>query len=223
MQTVVDTYVVEDTGLPTHLPICVEFSLPESKQLVDVVHRPMAIPLDFACPNEEDERHFALAVAQRILSSSRELWERAVASANVEALWLQWSKDAERYLLDRGACITTCRKTCYQGRGVVSIHRKQARVATQQPDSGAVPLHTRRLLKLVRRLEDLVRRMHRSMDHVGPSGLERQGAKKYLAFPPCCSDSETNPHAPHHAHVTCEHSTVPSFACCFWLHTKTLD
>ena len=114
MQTVVDTYVVEDTGLPTHLPICVEFSLPESKQLVDVVHRPMAIPLDFACPNEEDERHFALAVAQRILSSSRELWERAVASANVEALWLQWSKDAERYLLDRSSCIMICHKKCYQ-------------------------------------------------------------------------------------------------------------
>ena len=158
MQTVVNSYVVRDTGLPTHLPVCVELILPESRQLVDVVHRPMAIPLDFACADEEQEHRFAKSVAQRILASSSEAWEDATASSNVEALWLQWSPDAERYLLDRKACVMTCNRKCYQGRCVVSIHRKQARVATQQPETGAMPLHTRHLWKLARRLED--RQMH---------------------------------------------------------------
>ena len=54
----------------------------------------------------------------------------------------------------------TCNRKCYHGRGVVSIHRKQARVATQQPKTGAMPLHTRRLSKFVRRLEDLIQQMH---------------------------------------------------------------
>ena len=151
---------MRDTGLPAHLPVCVEFSLPESRQLVDVVHRPMAIPLDFVCADEEQEHRFAKSFAQRILVSSSEAWEDATASSNVEALWLRWSRDAERYLLDRSTCVLTCNRMCYQGRCVVSIHRKQARVATQQPKTGAMPLHTRRLLKLVRRLEHLIRQMH---------------------------------------------------------------
>ena len=124
------------------------------------VHRPMAIPLDFACPDKEQEHMFATGVAQRILDSSRETWDNATANSDVEALWLQFSKDAEKYLIDKSACIMTCNRNCYQGRGAVSIHRKQTRVATQQLEIGAVPLHTRRLLKLVRRLEDLVRQMH---------------------------------------------------------------
>ena len=141
MQTFVNSYVVRDTGLPTHLPVCLEFSLFESRQIVDVVHRLMAFPLDFACAHEEQEHQFAKSVAQRTLVSSSEAWEDATGSSNIEALWLQWSPDAERYLLDRSACVLTCNRKCYQGTGVVSINRKQARVATQQPETGAMPLH----------------------------------------------------------------------------------
>ena len=160
MHAIVDSYVVKDIGLPTHLPVCVEFSLPESRQLVDVAHRPMAIPLDFVCIDKEQEHVSATSVAQRILDSSKETWAHAIAASNVEALASQWSTDAEKYLIDRSTCIMTCNKKCYQGRGVVSIHRKQRRVAKQDPESGAMPLHTHRLLKLLRRLEDLIRQMH---------------------------------------------------------------
>ena len=83
-------------------------------------------------------------------------------AVDVEALWGIFNSDAEQYLIQRAEGCTTARVQKYEGRGTVTVQKRRAQVAPQRDCTGAAGIRVRRLLRMTRRLEDLIRQMDRA-------------------------------------------------------------
>ena len=150
---------VAGSGIPTHVPLALWLSLSEYGQLVPTVRRPVPFPKGWQDASKDKEIDISVNVAASILAESAVDWQLFLASGEVDSLWQSLCADIETYFLNRARQLITAPQHRYRGRGEVRSSRKQLRVAPQKDGTGAMPIRSRRLLKLTRRIEEIVRQL----------------------------------------------------------------
>ncbi|CAE8665800.1 unnamed protein product [Polarella glacialis] len=146
-----DLHLVDDTGLPTHVPIQVCLDMPSYSQEVRKQRTSAPFPATETKWTAKRENE----TFQRAYSGMAERWTHAYRSSDIEGLWALWCDLAENYLAARCDLSATSCPGKYRGRGRVAEPRPQRVSACQRPDqTGAVLHHHRVLLKLTRRVEE---------------------------------------------------------------------
>eukprot|EP00664_Eupelagonemidae_sp_cell27_P006048 gene6048-8598_t len=163
----IDSCEVEaDSEYPTHNPVHATMQVAQYGQTVKALRRPQGFPVDSweKWDEEREEQE-----AERALRDSPTDWSAVTAATDVEQLWSDWSEAAEAYLIARSGTALVGpagRAGRYRGRGrcrgPVDKH-----LAAQQGkgDDGALVVAQRRVQRLLRRFEELERRIvrHRAL------------------------------------------------------------
>ena len=150
--------------MPTHLPVAAGFQFAEHEQIVTTIVQMRKIDLNFKDPEPEAEQ--LTADRAHILAKQNIVWSCAMQQRNVQRLWGLWSESAEAYLHKRMKQGHDTRKA-QTGRGQVRLKPQRRRARAPSAHEGAQNHRTRRLLKLARQVEDLVRHFHRHATMVG--------------------------------------------------------
>ena len=161
-----DVGLVGATGIPTHLPVAAVFQLVEYEQMVTTIVRMKKIELNFKDPEPEAEELTADRAVAHILANQNIAWTWATQQRNVQRLWELWCESAEAYLHKRAKQDLGRQKT-QTGSGQVRLKAQRRRATAPSAHEGAQNHRTRRLLKLARQVEDLVRQLHRHVGQVG--------------------------------------------------------
>ena len=138
-----DVGLVGNKGISTHLPVAAVFQFAEYEQIVTTIVRMRKIDLHFKDPEPEAEQLTADRVVAHIL-----------CGAGVQKL----TCTSERSKGTRKA---------QTGREQVRLKPQRRRAPAPSAHEGAQNHRTRRLLKLERQVEDLVRQVHRHATMVG--------------------------------------------------------
>ena len=149
--------LVQDSGVPTHLPLRLVLNLqPYAAQLLRVV-RPLAYPIDHWAITLLVEDADSLAAACWAPCSSS--WTACMHAPNgIEEMWALFCTAAERYLETRSKDLLDHPAARYRGRGRHHSPRRGAAVAPQRDgEPGALGQQQLRLLKLTRRVEEYLR------------------------------------------------------------------
>ena len=119
------------------------------------------IELNFKHPEPEAEELTADRAVAHILANQNTAWTWATQQRNVQGLWELWCECAEAYQ----ACEAGSRQTEDANWPWTAQTKSTAeRLTAPSAHEGAQNHRTRRLLKLARQVERLVRQLHR---HVG--------------------------------------------------------
>ena len=146
--------LVDCAGIPTHLPVAAVFQFAEYEQTVTTIVRMKKIDLNLKDSEPEAEELAANRVVGDILTWQRTAW--AMQQRNVQRLWEPWCESSEAYLHKRTKQRLSTAKA-QSGRGQVRLRRATAPSAHE----GVQNHRTRRLLKLARQADDLVRHFRR--------------------------------------------------------------
>ena len=152
--------LVGNTDKPTHLSVAAVFQFAEYEQIVTTIVRMRKIDLNFKDPEPQAEQFTADRVVAHILATQNVVWSCAVQQRNVQRLWELWSESAEACLHKRMKHWRDTRRA-QTGRGQVRLKPQRRRAPAPSANEGAQNHRTRRLLKLARQVEDLVRQFRR--------------------------------------------------------------
>ena len=149
--------LVQDTGLPTHLPLRLLLNLqPYAAQLLRVV-RPLAYP------TEQWTSHLSTAdadtLAEACWSPCSSSWTTCLQNPDgIEEMWVLFCKAAESYLEIRSKDALEHPAARYRGRGRHHSPRRGDAAAPQRAgEPGALGQQQLRLLKLTRKVEEYLR------------------------------------------------------------------
>ena len=174
--------VDEGCELPTHRPLRVDLEWEAFTGRVWRDRQPKAF--SHADENAEGEpprskeareaaKEAAEVAAQQCFASFEKEWAAALASSCVEQLWQVWNRWAEAFFLKWKGLggLSWKERAQYLGRGTVRPPRGRRAVAptARETNGEAATERQLRLLRQLRRLEDLVRRLeeHRALGGVG--------------------------------------------------------
>ena len=126
------------------------------------------IDLNVRDPEQEAEEPFADRVVAHILKQNT-AWTCAGHLRDVQRLWELWCEGAET-LHERAQQVPGKQKKAQSGREQVRLKTQRRRAAAPIADEGTNH-RTRRLLKLARQDEDLVKQRHRHAHQAGGLGV----------------------------------------------------
>ena len=109
-----DLTLVQDSGLPTHIPLQVTLRLAAYSQRILRVVRPLPYPVA-EWPKWSPDRTEALAEACFCPFELR--WNTALATSSVEDMWACFGETAEAYMEQRSAGVLEKPPRRYLGRG----------------------------------------------------------------------------------------------------------
>eukprot|EP00973_Karenia_brevis_P076864 10675503-Karenia_brevis.AAC.1 len=99
-------------------------------------------------------------LAAEALLSFEHLWMKAAARRDVESMWSAWSMAAEKYLIQRSGLSQQAEMKKFTGRAKDQRPKKVHATAKQSSEQlGAQAQKQRQLQRLVRRCEELARRL----------------------------------------------------------------
>ena len=154
--SLLDYCLLEDTGIPTHVPLSVEISLGSYGQDIWRLRSPRLFPVgSWAKWSREEEAQ----LCHDTLAAHSASWKLAAESSDVELMWEIWNQTAELYLAHRSSLDhATFNKFLGRGQelgpllGKSSAHQVRGQL-------GAQVVCQRRLLRFTRRLEALLRQL----------------------------------------------------------------
>eukprot|EP00973_Karenia_brevis_P091639 12408440-Karenia_brevis.AAC.1 len=149
--------VVDETGLPTHMPVAALCDFAHFSDQVWRMRRPAEFQVKaWAKWKKGDEECLASDIFEYFIKE----WFEALETSSVDELWKLWCQMAETYLLERSGFLSHARKL--KGRGRVPLPCLGFAAEKQrQQEVGAQTTTMRRQLKLLRRCEELQRQRNR--------------------------------------------------------------
>ena len=124
--------------------------------------RPLAFPIGQWTPWTQ-EREEALATEL----STPAGWEAALEHHDVECLWKLWVTAAETWLTQRSEGHLEGPTKNYTGRSRCKVQPKRVAAQTRATEPGALSVRHRRLLRLARQLEEIMRQLKRQVPDGG--------------------------------------------------------
>ena len=148
--------VIEDKQIPVHRILRAEFELSLAQQEGWKYFTPQAFPSksEWEDPDPDAEAYQGWDATTHVLMETQAEWEEAMQSQDSTRMLNCFSRSSESYLSLRALGEAKPPKRM-SGRGAASL-RKHTTHAPQYDDGGALDTRTRSLLKLTRRVEELV-------------------------------------------------------------------
>eukprot|EP00973_Karenia_brevis_P076254 10589747-Karenia_brevis.AAC.1 len=157
-RALLSTDLVENTGIPTHVPVIGYFGFQEYGQEVLRVMLPRPFPVENRTKLDPKQ---ANELARGCMGSHLESWLTAIAREDVDHVWRVWCHISEQYLAERSWGQSSPLRG-YKGRG---CNRKPQRChSAARQVTGQVGVQTapqRQYHKLSRQLEELIRQCRR--------------------------------------------------------------
>ena len=159
--------IEKEEGVPVHRALRLTLDLNFCQQHGHIFHLPRAFPprKDWADPDGDAEEYQQWEACQRVIESTRHDWEQAQSAQDPEAMLASFSASSEAYMAIRSLGHSTPPKA-FQGRGK-AVLKQHSTHAPFCDEAGATDTRHRSMLKLTRKVEELVRKFtHR--DVLGP-------------------------------------------------------
>ena len=147
---------MKESALPTHVPLQCEINLNLVSQQGFRFRTPRMLPLDWGEPDEEQETVAAEAAMGPILAASQAMWDMQLHYGDLDGAYELLSAAAEQYSGIR-AGVPLQRSMCGRGKGVLQKHTTSTQTSD---DFGAVTSKLQRTQQLLRRCEELHRKLH---------------------------------------------------------------
>ena len=152
-------HVQEERAISVHCILHMELNLDAVGQKGKRFPMPKAFPdkSEWRDPDEDAERYQAWELSSTILEQSHDLWEQSCQAHDANALMKCLSRDAEVYLAGRAFGQLHVPKA-YRGRGTDPCLKHYESCAPHSLDGEAQDSNQMQMGKLVRRVEELVRK-----------------------------------------------------------------
>ena len=171
--TLQDFQTLQETGIHTHDPLQLTLDVSLCEQTGKCIPTPLPFPLDWQDPVEDAENYQKESLSSALLAQVQSCWKEAKEARDTDALYRIFSDVSESYLGIRAFGAQPPRR--YTGRSrVPKTTLRQAATPHQHPLEGAQDMAEIHLVKLTRRVQELIRKLtHRHViDPLAPDVLD---------------------------------------------------